>query len=34
MTIKAPPGSYSVRALAQDAMEGKLAAAGDVVQIK
>jgi VWFA-related protein len=34
MSIKAPPGSYSVRAVAQDAMESKLAAISDVVQIK
>ena len=34
MTLEAPPGSYSVRALAQDALEGKLAAAGESVQIK
>jgi hypothetical protein len=34
MTLEAPPGSYSVRALAQDALEGKLAAAGETVQIK
>ena len=34
MTLEAPPGSYSVRAVAQDALEGKLAAAGETVQIK
>jgi VWFA-related protein len=34
MTLEAPSGSYSVRALAQDALEGKLAAAGETVQIK
>ena len=34
MTLEAPPGSYSVRAVAQDALEGKLAAAGGTVQIK
>ena len=34
MTLEAPPGSYSVRALAQDAMDGKLAGASAVVQIK
>lgn len=34
LTISAPPGSYTVRALAQDAMEGKLAAASAAVEIK
>jgi VWFA-related protein len=34
LTIKAPPGSYSVRAVAQDGMEEKLAAASGTVQIK
>jgi hypothetical protein len=34
MTIEAPPGSYSVRAVARDAMEGKLAAASEAVRIK
>jgi hypothetical protein len=34
MTLDAPPGSYSVRAVAQDALEGKLAAASGTVQIK
>jgi hypothetical protein len=34
MSINAPPGSYSVRAVAEDAMESKLAAMSDVVQIK
>jgi len=34
MSIKAPPGSYSVRAVAQDAMENKLAAISEVVEIK
>jgi VWFA-related protein len=34
MNIEVPPGSYSVRALAQDALEGKLAAAGGTVQVK
>lgn len=33
LTINAPPGHYSVRAVAQDAMEGKLAAASDIVRI-
>jgi hypothetical protein len=34
LTIKAPPGSYSVRAVAEDAMEGKLAAASGAVEVK
>jgi len=34
MTLQAPPGTYSARAVAQDALEGKLAAAGGAVQIK
>jgi len=34
MTLKAPPGAYSVRAVAQDALEGKVAAAGAAVQVK
>jgi VWFA-related protein len=34
LTLEAPPGSYSVRAVAQDALEGKLAAASGTVQIK
>ncbi|MGD0668245.1 MAG: VWA domain-containing protein [Bryobacteraceae bacterium] len=34
MTLQAPPGSYSVRAVALDALEGKLAAASATVQIK
>ena len=34
MTLKAPSGSYSVRAVAQDALERKLAAASATVQIK
>jgi hypothetical protein len=34
MTLPAPAGTYSVRAVAQDALEGKLAAAGGTVQIK
>ena len=34
MTLKAPPGAYSVRAVAQDALEGKLAAASGDVQVK
>jgi VWFA-related protein len=34
MTLQAPPGSYSVRAVAQDGLERKLAAASATVQIK
>ena len=34
LKIEAPPGSYSVRAVAEDAMEGKLAAASAEVQVK
>ena len=34
MTLEAPPGSYSVRAVAQDALEGKLTAASGAVEIK
>jgi VWFA-related protein len=34
LTLEAPPGSYSVRAVARDALEGKLAAASGSVQIK
>lgn len=34
MIIKAPPGRYSVRVVAEDAMEGKLAAASGEVEIK
>ncbi len=34
MTLQAPPGNYSVRAVALDALEGKLAAASATVQIK
>jgi hypothetical protein len=34
LTIPAPPGSYSVRALVEDALEGKLTAAGGAVEIK
>jgi VWFA-related protein len=34
LTIPAPPGTYSVRAVAQDAMESKLAAASSEVKIK
>jgi hypothetical protein len=34
MTLKAPPGSYAARAVAQDGLEGKLAAAGGAVEVK
>jgi VWFA-related protein len=34
MTIHAQPGNYSVRAVVEDAIEGKLAAASSAVQIK
>jgi VWFA-related protein len=34
MTLPAPPGSYSVRAVVQDDLEGKLAAASGSVEIK
>jgi VWFA-related protein len=34
MTLRAPAGTYSVRAVAQDALEGKLAAAGGAVEVK
>jgi VWFA-related protein len=34
MTLQAPPGSYAVRAVAQDGLEGKLAAAGGAVEVK
>jgi VWFA-related protein len=34
LTIQAPPGSYSVRAVAQDGAEGKLAAASGNIVIK
>ena len=34
MTMPAPPGNYGVRALAQDALEGKLTAAGGTVHVK
>jgi VWFA-related protein len=34
MTVKAPPGSYRVRAVALDALEGKLSAASGAVEIK
>jgi len=34
LTIKTPPGKYGVRAVAEDAMEGKLAAASGALQVK
>jgi len=34
LTIPAPPGSYSVRAVVEDALESKLAAASGAVEIK
>ena len=34
MTLIAPAGAYSVRAVAQDSLEGKLAAASSAVEIK
>jgi VWFA-related protein len=34
MTLRAPPGTYSARAVAQDALEGKLAAASETVEVK
>jgi len=34
MTLQAPPGSYSVRAVAQDSLEGKLTAAGRGVEVR
>ncbi len=34
LTLKAPPGSYGVRAVVQDALEGKVTAAGGSVQVK
>jgi VWFA-related protein len=34
MSLKAPPGTYSARAVAQDLIDSNLAAASDVVQIK
>jgi hypothetical protein len=34
MTIKAPPGSYSVRGTAVDALDGKAAASNGNVQVK
>jgi hypothetical protein len=34
MTLQAPPGSYSVRGVVEDALEGKLTAAGGAVEIR
>jgi hypothetical protein len=34
MTLQAPPGSYSARAVVEDALEGKLTAASGAVEIK
>jgi VWFA-related protein len=34
MTLPAPPGSYSVRGVVQDALDGKLTAAGGAVEIR
>jgi hypothetical protein len=34
LTIKTPPGAYGVRTVAEDAMEGKLAAASGALQVK
>jgi hypothetical protein len=34
MTLPAPPGSYSVRAVVEDSLEGKLTAAGGAVEVK
>ena len=34
LTLKAPPGSYGVRAVVQDGLEGKVTAAGGSVQVK
>jgi VWFA-related protein len=34
MTLAAPPGSYSARAVVQEGTEGKMAAAGAMVQVK
>ena len=34
MTLKAPPGDYSVRAVAQDALDGKMAASSGNVEVK
>jgi len=34
MTLQAPPGSYSVRGVVEDALEGKLTATGGAVEIR
>jgi len=34
LTMKAPPGNYAVRAVAENAMDGKLAAASSTVEVK
>ena len=34
LTMKAPPGNYSVRAVAEDALDGKIAAANNQVVVK
>jgi hypothetical protein len=34
MTLPAPPGSYSVRGVVEDALDGKLTAAGGAVEIR
>jgi VWFA-related protein len=34
MTLEAPPGSYSARGVAQDALEGKLTAASGAVEVR
>ena len=34
MTLQAPPGSYSVRGVVEDALDGKLTAAGGAVEIR
>jgi hypothetical protein len=34
MTLEAPPGTYAVRGVVEDALEGRLTAAGGAVEIK
>jgi VWFA-related protein len=34
MTLKAPPGNYSVRAVVQDGLDGKLTASGGAAEVK
>jgi len=34
MTLEAPPGSYSARGVVEDALDGKLTAAGGAVEVK